>query len=404
MKVAIALHSQEMMNADTGFDLIRLVAQSMGPGKRIWLVNPQRARKEIANRESVELALKHGADHVLFIKDGTRILPESLERLAHHNQDFVGCKYNKELPGTELALVKTSVFEKLDKPWFRPDYVKGRNDYTDDDVIFIKSLADKGFQILQDTQLSEENKRLKTPKYKVNGNDLKVNVAVVQGQKIDGPTIAICIPTQDKIWTHTAFDTSLMCANVIGLVNSIILINPQGERIEYSRNVSVEIAQEQKAEQILFIDSDMRFPADTLVRLRKRKKDIIGVNAAKRDGTNVPVMRKNLFKRRFNYKKGGTEQVEYLGMAVTLLNMSVFDECEKPYFYANFKQGKDEWRGEDYTFCWEAKRKGFHVWCDVGLSKEIGHIGARAYYLKDTDAYSEKNDIDNTSLDTRTRI
>jgi hypothetical protein len=386
MNIAIAIHSQEQMSADTAFDVIRTIAIGILKGGAIWLINPQRARKEIAKREAVGIAQKSKAEKILFVRDGVRFHPEILDRFIEAKKEIVGCttKFRQNIIGTDLTMVDMKVFDVLPKPWFRPDFIKGTNHYTDDDIIFLKSAAEKGFGIYCDERLSESNKQIESEKHMMGVNEFKVNAARIEGGNKAGPVIAVMIPSQDLVYTHSAFDVALMVANSIHHAKAIVLINVQGDRIEYQRNIGVDIAQQEKADHILMIDSDMKLPPHSLRTLMSRKKEVIGVNASKRDGTNVPVLRKNAFGKLFNYKRGKPEQVSLIGMAVTLIDMKVFDKLEKPYFYANFEKNSDTWRGEDFTFCWESRQKDIHVWCDVELSKEIGHIGEKAYYLHDT--------------------
>jgi hypothetical protein len=225
--------------------------------------------------------------------------------------------------------------------------------------------------------LSEANKKIAP----VSRGGIKINARRIPCGNPFGKVVTIAIPTEDLIYTHTASDIAQLVATNNHLVRAFVIVNVQTDEIETARNISAEVAKSEKSDLIFLIDSDMRLPQDALMRLMSRKKQIIGVNAVKRDGSGTPIFRKNLFGRPFDYKKGDTEKVHFIGMGATLIDMAVFDALDKPWFYPNYEVGSDNWRGEDYTFCWEAKRKGFHIWCDVGLSKEIGHIGAQAYYL-----------------------
>jgi hypothetical protein len=172
---------------------------------------------------------------------------------------------------------------------------------------------------------------------------------------------------------------------------SVQLINPQRARIEIARSEAVFAAQmnqkemfkngalvqaeKKKADWILFIDSDARFPMNVVPRLLAHKKEIVGCNALKRDGSNNLAIQKDVFGKRMSFKVGGLRQVKYIGMHVTLIHMSVFEKLTLPYFAANYEVGTREWRGEDYWFCWHARQAGYQVWCDMDLSREIGHLG-----------------------------
>jgi len=63
---------------------------------------------------------------------------------------------------------------------------------------------------------------------------------------------------------------------------SYVLMTSQGSMLVQQRHSLVERALRQNPTHILFIDSDMEFPADTLNRLLAADKDIVGANCTTR--------------------------------------------------------------------------------------------------------------------------
>jgi predicted peroxiredoxin len=378
--IATALITQEQMNIDTAFDFICMVGMSMNKEQYLCIISPQRARKEIAKREAIGIAARENCKSILFIRDGVRFVPEILNKLTRSGKQVVGCRTsaNAGMINSDLLLVEMDVFGKLKKPYFATDYKENSIDTIPDYMHFFKNCENVGIKSFCDESLSSANNAVKC----VSEGEIKVNARYIAGGNPKGKIIAIAFPSYDLIYTHTASDIAQMVATNIGIVKGFVIINAQSDEIETARNISVAVAKSEKAEQILFIDSDMRLPDTALLRMLRRNKQIIGVNAAKRAGEGKPIFHKNLFGKPFNYKKGDTEQVHFIGMGVTLIDMAVFEKMDKPYFYPNYQIDSDEWRGEDYVFCYEARQKGFSIWCDVGLSKEIGHIGANTYYLR----------------------
>jgi GT2 family glycosyltransferase len=141
------------------------------------------------------------------------------------------------------------------------------------------------------------------------------------------------------------------------------------------------------ADYILWVDADMRFPKNTIERLLKHDKDIVGVNATTRsipvkatakmlkidleEKTNewIPVSSKN---------KTGIERVTSIGCGVMLVKREVFEKMERPWFwFENLKNHK--LLGEDVYFCVKAHDFGFETWVDHDLSNEIGHVGSYTY-------------------------
>lgn len=132
-----------------------------------------------------------------------------------------------------------------------------------------------------------------------------------------------------------------------------------------------------KATHILFIDSDMRFPKDTLERLLAHKKDIIGANARSRT-EDVWVARKD---EKFisSVGKKGIEEVDTLGFGIILIDLKVFTSKLRglpPNCFAQpFNTFNGNFVGEDIYFCTIAREKGWKIWVDHDLSQEVKHIG-----------------------------
>jgi hypothetical protein len=77
--------------------------------------------------------------------------------------------------------------------------------------------------------------------------------------------IAILIPARGQMEVATAFDLVAMCAYTIKTTkHDIDLFTSAGTLIFDQRNNLVKTAMEIKADYLLFIDADMRFPKDTL--------------------------------------------------------------------------------------------------------------------------------------------
>jgi hypothetical protein len=378
--IAVTLITQEQMNVDTAFDFICLAGISMSDDQVLCIISPQRARKEIAKREAIGIAAAKNCKSILFIRDGVRFIPEALNTLVKSKKDVIGCTTNPSngRMNSDFLLVNMVVFEKLEKPFFAATQEEGTINSNPDYYHFFESCGKSGIDVFSEDKLSNENLAVTS----LIEGEVSINARKLEGRNPMGETIAICLPSPDLVYTHTVCDLAELVAVNLHHFKRIIVINVKSDEIETARNISTMVAQSEKATKILFVDSDMRFPKTALLRLLKRKKDIIGINAAKRAEPGNPIFRKNLFGRAFNYKKGDTEQVGFIGMGFTLIDMKVFDKVQKPWFYANYKIDSDFWRGEDYAFCWEAKQKGYSIWCDVGLSKEIGHIGAKTFYLE----------------------
>jgi hypothetical protein len=199
--------------------------------------------------------------------------------------------------------------------------------------------------------------------------------------------IAILMPARGQMEVATAFDLVAMCAYTIKTTkHDIDLFTSSGTLIFDQRNKLVETALENKADYLLFVDADMRFPQDTLKILMAHDKDIIGVNATTRSEPVKPTA-KNLqieedgscsFIPIYSNVMTGISQVDGIGCGVMMIKADVIAKLEEPYFY--FEQlPNNKIMGEDIYFCIKARDAGITTWVDHELSMEIKHIGAYTY-------------------------
>jgi hypothetical protein len=142
------------------------------------------------------------------------------------------------------------------------------------------------------------------------------------------------------------------------------------------------------AEYILWVDSDMRFPKNTLERLLAHGKQIVGVNAVTRRKPVLPTainfhQDKEIFEKIESRGKKGIEAVTAVGFGVVLTHKSVFDAMPQPWF--DVVWGAGGLIGEDVHFCVKALDHGIQTFVDHELSLEIGHIGTHEYRWSDVE-------------------
>lgn len=156
-----------------------------------------------------------------------------------------------------------------------------------------------------------------------------------------------------------------------------------------NRHRLVRFAQRENATHILFLDDDMIMPMDTLYRLLEHKKPIVGVNGTTRQFPVFPCAVKG-GKRYSSKGKTGIEKVDHCGLAITLIDMRVFDSAPLPWFIfaydpRNDSPGCDTYMSEDVYFYHQARKAGFDCWIDHDLSNKIKHIGELEYDMSMAD-------------------
>jgi len=195
--------------------------------------------------------------------------------------------------------------------------------------------------------------------------------------------VAICLPCRDMVNTSFAYDLSRMMANWaaknVPLGHQLLIFTSQGTLIVNQRADLARNAIEAGADHILWLDTDMRFPKDTLDRLLAHNKPIVAANYATRrlpvDTVAFRLHDNGGWETVKTGEKTGLEKVEAVGMGVMLTSTEVFKNMPKPWFSITYHPQSNEYSGEDIHFCYKAGKLGHEVLIDHDLSKEVKHIG-----------------------------
>lgn len=191
--------------------------------------------------------------------------------------------------------------------------------------------------------------------------------------------VAIAMPTGDMVHADTAMCLARLVAYTCAGNIQVAIINPKSSLIQKGRCDAIEMALKIDASKILFIDSDMVFPHNTLVQLIKARKDIVGCACPRRKEPIVSTAR-HKDGSLVELDKMGVVEVEKIGTGILLIDLFLFRGLKKPYFNVEW-DGKD-FIGEDFSFCEKAKKAGNKIYADLDLSGLIGHIGTKTHYLE----------------------
>lgn len=167
-------------------------------------------------------------------------------------------------------------------------------------------------------------------------------------------------------------------------IADINIFDINGTYIARSRSELTQGALQWGATHLLWIDSDMTFPAWAPFHMLKRNVDIVAANYARRRPPYQPVTFKTLFPNTPCYTlpdSTGMEEVEGIGFGLVLMRTSIFNQpgMEPPLFLTLYDKASNRWTGEDITFCQAAKAAGIPVWLDHDLSQHVGHSGNKVY-------------------------
>ncbi len=171
----------------------------------------------------------------------------------------------------------------------------------------------------------------------------------------------------------------------------LIPINIRGEDTAQGRNRLVRLALEGNADWVLWIDADMIFPPEALLRLLAHDRDIVGVDYRLRA---PPFKRIGLFmhdddpkrhtrvpRAQAQARQSGLIEMAMLGLGLILVRANVFRKLPSPWFGRTWVKehatpdNPDGFSTEDTYFCNVARHYGYPIWCDLDLSAQVQHIG-----------------------------
>jgi hypothetical protein len=188
------------------------------------------------------------------------------------------------------------------------------------------------------------------------------------------PTVVIAIPSANMV--HAGFAVSLASLTMI-CADPISILNGQCCNLPALRGELVDEAMQQYLpagpSHLLFLDSDMIFPADTLHRLLAHDKDIVGATY-RRMGKGFDLMGMTAEGKPIDMASPERlVEAHRLPTGILLIKMAVFKSLPRPFF--NYYVSPEGIFGsEDFYFCDLAHLHGFRLWCDLDLSLECAHI------------------------------
>ena len=207
------------------------------------------------------------------------------------------------------------------------------------------------------------------------------------GEKQAAYRVAICVPAQDTCAVGFAHDL----ARLAGFMGStrpdvmVMLFTSRGTIIPQQRTELVKFALQADATHILWLDSDMRFPKETMSRLLAHHESVVGCNYSTRRPPITPTAaHPNNLHEFTTPETTGLVEVTRMGMGCMLVDMAVYKKMTAPWFALGYVPSVNDFVGEDVFFCQKATLSGFPVLVDHDLSKEIVHLGEFPYQFTHT--------------------
>jgi predicted O-methyltransferase YrrM len=165
-------------------------------------------------------------------------------------------------------------------------------------------------------------------------------------------------------------------------------LEEEGALIDTARNRIFRKAQKENADYLLFVDSDMVFPADALQKLIALDKDVATGVYFSRKAPHRPIIYNWTGKEtgvHRNYVDIPEEpfKVDSCGAGFMLISRRVLDEWTQERYkkygrpftriLADYGETGADHLGEDTSFCLRCKELGYEIWADPTI--ELGHRG-----------------------------
>lgn len=216
--------------------------------------------------------------------------------------------------------------------------------------------------------------------------------------------IAICIPCTDVVYMD--FMMSLLALqdalnrNPVHKNQNINIFIHRSSLLIGSRTDLAKDALDWGADWILWLDSDMVFPADLLHRLMKTKRSVVAANYVKRSMPTTPVTTDaDRHYIRTDPESTGLQEADTTGFGALLVKADIFRKVPLPWFDLVWLED-GTLLGEDVFFFKKIKHYlNATLWIDHDTSQLVRHIGTFEYHnrlavasIQETEKQNNVND------------
>lgn len=200
--------------------------------------------------------------------------------------------------------------------------------------------------------------------------------------------LAVCIPTKDLLHApHALSLVELVKFNTMSDIDTHVFMNASTVLLTQREHLAQQ-AIDLDAEYILWLDSDMVFPATTAARLMSHNENCIAANYVKRQFPLKGVAYKKIgnWENPLSFNiSNELETVEGVGMGCMLMKTEIFKNIPKPWFEFTFSPDSNDFLGEDMNLCKKINAIGVNIKIDTVLSREIKHLGTYGFSAGDLD-------------------
>lgn len=198
------------------------------------------------------------------------------------------------------------------------------------------------------------------------------------------PSVMILVPAMEMVNAEFSQHLAMAAANLVAAGVRINCAFNIGSVITIARRNLVEIFMNSDFDYAWWIDSDMKFPIDTPLRLLQRNVPLVGANYRRRrfpnpGFTGMMGQPGSFTELVTDDNSPAMQDVDVIPHGCVMVHRSVYQKIAQPHYLQEFIPEMNLEIGEDIYFCRKAREAGFQVWCDHELSRELSHIGIFHY-------------------------
>jgi hypothetical protein len=194
--------------------------------------------------------------------------------------------------------------------------------------------------------------------------------------------LAVLVPCRDML--HAGFSkclVELVKLNTMNGLDTHVVYDASTVLLTQRARLAAE-AQAIGAEYMLWLDSDMIFPATTALRLLAHNEPVVACNYIRRQLPAKGVAYETIgdWENPLPFEpQDELVPVEGIGMGCMLVKTSILQEIPKPWFEFHWTEESNDYLGEDMDFCMKMADAGYTVKIDTNLSMEMRHLGTWAF-------------------------
>lgn len=194
--------------------------------------------------------------------------------------------------------------------------------------------------------------------------------------------LAVLIPCRDTLHSAHAMSLAEMVKfNTMNDIDTHVFMDASTILLTQRERLASQ-ALDLGAEYMLWLDSDIVFPATTAVRLLGHNEDLVAAN----------YVRRQLPAKGVAYEVIGDWEnplpfeiyddlvpIEGIGMGCMLMKTEILEQLPKPWFEFGWSPESNDFLGEDMIFCQKMAAAGYQLKVDSVLSQELRHLGTWAF-------------------------